>query len=102
VGVTQFLVGPKFQPSGRFRPFATIKAGFTDFRLSPGLLPYSNVVSTILGLRTSNLNAAIYPGAGLQAAVGPVGLRLEVGDEIYFNHGGHHNFRLTFGPILRF
>lgn len=102
VGVTQFLVGPKFQPHGRFRPFATIKAGFMDFRLSPSLLPYANVVSAMLGLRTSNLNPAIYPAGGIEAAIGPVGLRLEFGDEIYFNSGGHNNLRFTFGPILRF
>src|SRR5215470_17824731 len=52
VSVTQGLVGPKLQPAGGgFRPFVTLKGGFVDFRLSPGLLPYSNVVSTILGLR---------------------------------------------------
>jgi hypothetical protein len=103
VGVTHGLVGPKLQPSGGgFRPFVTLKGGFMDFRLSPGLLPISNAVSTLLGLRTSNLNAAIYPGAGVEAALGPVGLRFEVGDEVYFNNGAHNNLRLTFGPILRF
>lgn len=103
VGVTHGLFGPKLQPShGFLRPFATLKAGFVDFRLSPGLLPYSNVVSTILGLRTSNLNAAIYPGGGIEGVLGPVGLRLEFGDEIYFNNGGHNNLRITFGPTVRF
>lgn len=102
IGVTHFLIGPKFQPRGRFRPFATIKAGFIDFRLSPSLLPVSDVVSPILGLRTSNLNPAVYPGGGAEAAIGPVGLRLEFGDEIYFNSGAHNNLRITFGPILRF
>ena len=103
VGVTHGLFGPKLQPShGLFRPFATFKAGFVDFRLSPGLLPYSNVVSSILGLRTSNLNAAIYPGGGIEGVLGPVGLRLEFGDEVYFNRGGHNNLRITFGPTVRF
>ena len=103
VGVTHGLFGPKLQPSGGgFRPFLTLKGGFMDFRLSPGLLPLSNTVSTLLGLRTSNLNAAIYPAAGIEAAIGPVGLRFEVGDEVYFNNGAHNNLRLTFGPIVRF
>jgi hypothetical protein len=103
IGVTQGLVGPKIQPSGGgFRPFATLKAGFIDFRLSPTLLPYSDVASAVFGLRTSNLNAAIYPAAGVEATLGPVGLRLEAGDEIYFNQGAHNNLRITFGPILRF
>ena len=103
VGVTNGLVGPKLQPAGGgFRPFVTLKGGFMDFRLSPGLLPISNAVSTLLGLRTSSLNAAIYPAAGVEAAIGPVGLRFEVGDEIYFNNGAHNNLRVTFGPIVRF
>ena len=103
VGVTHGLFGPKLQPAGGgFRPFITLKGGFMDFRLSPGLLPLSNAVSTLLGLRTSNLNAALYPAAGVEAAIGPVGLRLEVGDEVYFNYGAHNNLRLTLGPIVRF
>jgi hypothetical protein len=103
IGVTHGLFGPKLQPSGGgFRPFVTLKGGFVDFRLSPSLVPYSDVASAILGIRTSNLNAAIYPGAGLEASLGPVGLRFELGDEIYFNNGAHNNLRITFGPILRF
>ena len=107
IGVTHGLFGPKLQPSGGgFRPFVMLKAGFVDFRLSPSLIgtliPNGGILSTILGLRTSNLNAAIYPGAGVEAALGPVGLRFELGDEVYFNNGAHNNLRATFGPILRF
>jgi hypothetical protein len=103
IGVTHGLFGPTLQPAkGGLRPFATLKAGFVDFRLSPSLLPFSDVTSTVLGIRTSSLNVAIYPGVGVEASLGPVGLRLELGDEIYFNSGGHNNLRITFGPILRF
>lgn len=103
IGVTNFLVGPTLQPAhGHLRPFATLKAGFIDFRLSPSLLPYSTLVSSIAGLRTSNLNAALYPGAGAEASLGPLGLRLEFGDLLYVNNGAHNNLRITFGPILRF
>jgi hypothetical protein len=103
IGVTHGLFGPKLQSShGGFRPFVTLKGGFLDFRLSPSLVPYSNVVSALTGIRTSNLNAAIYPGGGVEASLGPVGLRFELGDEIYFNNGGHNNLRITFGPTLRF
>jgi hypothetical protein len=103
IGVTDGLFGPMLQPShGHFRPFVTLKGGFVDFRLSPSLLPYSTEVSTILGLRTSNVNAALYPGGGAEASLGPVGLRLEAGDAIYFNRGAHNNLRITFGPIFRF
>ena len=102
IGVTDGLFGPMIQPAhGHLRPFATLKAGFIDFRLSPSLLPYSSLTS-LLGIRTSNVNAALYPGAGAEASLGPVGLRLEFGDLVYFNNGGHNNLRITFGPLVRF
>lgn len=103
IGVTDGLVGPMIEPArGHLRPFATVKAGFVDFRLSPSLLPYSSVVSSVLGIRSSNLNAALYPGGGAETSLGPLGLRLEFGDLMYFNRGAHNNLRITFGPIIRF
>jgi len=103
IGVTQGLFGPKLQPAhGHLRPFVTLKGGFIDFRLSPSLIPFSSVVSAVLGIRDSNLNAALYPGGGAEATLGPLGLRLEFGDLIYFNQGAHNNLRITFGPFLRF
>lgn len=103
IGVTNGLFGPMLGPANRyFRPFVTLKGGFIDFRLSPSLVPYSGLVSSVLGIRTSHVNAALYPGAGVEANLGPVGLRLEFGDLVYFNRGGHNNFRFTVGPIVRF
>lgn len=106
IGVTDGFIGPMIQPAhGHLRPFATLKAGFVDFRLSPSLvslLPYGGVASSILGLRSSNVNAALYPGAGAEVSLGPVGLRLEFGDLLYFNTGARNNLRITFGPIVRF
>jgi hypothetical protein len=103
IGVTHGLFGPTLQPAkGRFRAFVTLKGGFMDFRLSPSLLPLSTAESTLIGIRTSSLNVAMYPGAGVEASLGPVGLRFELGDDLYFNSGAHNNLRITFGPILRF
>lgn len=103
VGVTQGLIGPTLESStGRFRPFATLKGGFMDFRLSPSLVPFSTIASTVTGIHSSSLNAALYPAAGVEASLGPVGLRLEAGDAIDFDNGAHNNLRITFGPILRF
>jgi hypothetical protein len=103
IGVTHGLIGPAIQRGGgHLHPFATLKVGFVDFRLSPSLLPYSGIASSILGIRTSNVNAALYPAAGITATLGPVGLRLEAGDEMYLNQGAHNNLRITFGPVIRF
>jgi len=103
IGVTEGLFGPKLQRAdGHFRPFVTLKGGFVDFRLSPSLIPYSGVTSAVLGIRDSNVNGVLYPSGGVAATLGPVGLRLEFGDLIYFNEGPHNNLRVTFGPIVRF
>jgi hypothetical protein len=58
--------------------------------------------SSVDGLRASNVNGVLYPGGGLMGHLGPIGLRLDVGDEIYFNHGTHNNLRVAFGPVFRF
>jgi hypothetical protein len=58
--------------------------------------------STVANLRAQNLNAVFYPGGGAEAFWGPIGLRLDVGDEMYFNNGAHNNLRVTFGPTIRF
>jgi hypothetical protein len=103
IGVTHGLFGPTLRrPGSGFHPFITFKGGFVDFRLSPSLIPSSDVLSAVFGIRTSSLNGAIYPGGGVEASLGPVGLRFELGDEIYFNNGPHNNLRITFGPTLKF
>lgn len=103
IGVTDGLFGPMLQPArGHLRPFVTLKGGFIDFRLSPSLIPYSGVASSLLGLRTSRVDPVLYPAGGAEATLGPVGLRLEFGDALYFNSGAHNNLRITFGPTLRF
>jgi hypothetical protein len=54
------------------------------------------------GLRDSNVYGVFYPGGGVEAFFGPIGLRFDIGDEVYFNNGGHNNLRLSFGPTIRF
>jgi len=49
--------------------------------------------------------ALIWPSTradGVEGFIGRVGLRLEVGDEIYLNNGTFNNLRVTFGPHIRF
>jgi len=84
------------------RPFLTLKGGFENFELSPRPASFSGFISSVQNLRANNVSGAVYPGAGLEGHLGPVGLRLEAGDEIYFAGGTHHNARLAFGPFLRF
>jgi hypothetical protein len=96
------LFGPKIQTSGPVRLYATVKGGFTDFRFDPVPASFNTFTSTVSNLRTNNVDAALYPGAGVEAFLGPIGLRLEVGDEIVFVGVAHNNLKVTFGPQIRF
>jgi hypothetical protein len=93
--------GPKFQTgSGPFRVFVTGKVGFDNFSIDNqnATAGFTNTV----GLTTGTTAFAIYPGGGFEAFAGPIGVRAEVGDDIYFKNGGHNNLRVTLGPQFRF
>jgi hypothetical protein len=97
------LFGPKIVAGhGAIRPFLMVKGGFVNFRLDPRPASFAGFVSSVDNLRANNVSGTLYPGAGLEGHIGPVGLRLEAGDEIYFAGGAHHNPRVAFGPFIRF
>jgi hypothetical protein len=96
------LFGPKLQTAGPVRLFVTAKGGFDNFGFSRAPATLGTFTSTVSGLRSDNWNAVFYPGGGVETFLGPIGLRLDVGDEIYFNHGANHNLSLTLGPTIRF
>jgi len=96
------LIGPKFQTRGKVRLFVTVKGGITHFDLSNSPASISGFTSEVSNLRSSNVNPALYPGGGIEGFFGALGLRLDVGDEIYFANGTHHNLRVTIGPVIRF
>ena len=96
------LFGPKFETdAGPVRAFFTAKGGFVNFSVSD-----QNAAAGFKGALGSvtdgNTRFALYPGVGVEGFVGRLGLRLEVGDEMYFDGGVRHNARVTFGPQLRF
>ena len=96
------LFGPKISTGGGpFRFFGTFKAGLINFSTS-NQNASSGFQSAIGDVTTGNTNAAIMPGVGVEGFFGPIGLRADVGDEIYFKNGTHNNLRVTFGPTFRF
>jgi hypothetical protein len=96
------LFGPKFQTgSGPFRFFVTGKAGLISFTTNDQNAP-TGFKSALGAVGNGNAKFAVYPGGGVEGFVGPVGLRLEVGDDIYFDNGARNNLRVTFGPTIRF
>jgi hypothetical protein len=103
IKVLHGLVGPKFI-GGRhaIRPFLTVKGGFINFQLNPRPASFSGFVSSVDNLRSNNVSAVLYPALGVEGHLGPIGLRLEAGDEMYFASGTHHNPRVAVGPFIRF
>lgn len=103
IRVLHGLFGPKLQTGGGpVRLFGTVKGGFINFRFDPMPGIVSGFTSSVENLRDDNVDGVLYPGGGAEAFFGPIGLRLDVGDEIYFNHGAHNNLVVTFGPTVRF
>jgi len=97
------LAGVKFI-GGRhaIRPFLTLKGGFINFQLNPKPATFGGFTSSIQNLRSNNVSAVLYPALGAEGHLGPLGLRLEAGDEMYFAGAAHHNVRVAFGPFFRF
>jgi len=97
------LFGPKFETNrGPVRLFFTTKGGATTFGFDPRPVTFGTFFSSVDNLRARDAIAEFYPGAGLEGFIGPVGLRLDVGDEMYFANNVYHNLRVTFGPTIRF
>jgi hypothetical protein len=97
------LVGPKIQLNkGPVRLFVTAKGGFVNFMFDNRPPSFDTFVSSVQNLRSNDINGVFYPGVGGEAFLGPVGLRLDVGDEIYFRNGARNNLRISFGPTVRF
>jgi len=95
------LFGPKFQTTGPVRVFVLMKGGLLNFGVSGPATPgtFANQIGTI---RNGDTNGVFYPGGGVEFNAGWLGIRVEAGDEIYFDNGANHNFRLTAGPQIRF
>ena len=97
------MIGPKIQTGGgAFRAFVTVKGGGDDFMFSSAPVTFSTFTSSVSGLRSRSVVGVVYPGGGIEAYLGPIGLRVDAGDEIYFQSGAHNNLRITFGPSIRF
>lgn len=97
------LFGPKIELGhSSFHPFITFKGGFLNSRFDPRPATVGTFLSSVDNLRSQDVSAILYPGGGLEGRIAFLGLRLDVGDEMYFNGGTHHNLRVAFGPFIHF
>lgn len=83
------------------RIFGEVKGGFVNFSTS-GASPAAGFTSATGNFFTDQTKGAFYPGAGAELSVGPIGLRLDVGDFMYFNNGSVNNLSVKFGPTIHF
>jgi hypothetical protein len=98
------LFGPKIQTGGGpIRLYGTLKGGFLNFRgnarATTNVAGFTTQVNHIL---TGDTNGVFYPAGGLELFGGPIGIRFEVGDLMYFDNGSNNNLRITVGPQFRF
>jgi hypothetical protein len=97
------LFGPRYTfGNRRIKPFVELKVGFVDYRFGPLAAGYVSSSNLVALLRNDNINGALLAGGGLDGKLGPVGLRLDVADEMYINAGVHSGLKVTIGPYLRF
>jgi len=99
------LFGPKFEvgTGSPVTAFVTGQVGFIDFSTSnPNNVSSAGFSNAVNGIGGSGTHFAAYPGGGIEFFMGPVGLRLGAGDEIYLANGTHNNLRATIGPEIRF
>ena len=76
--------------------------GFINFHFSNRAATVGNFFNDVSNLRDDNVAGVFYPGGGLEGHLGPVGVRFDIADEIFFAHGTHNNLRISLGPYIRF
>ena len=98
---THFQFGPKFQlgTNSPVRAFIFVKGGFVRFGVTPGPVTFGAFPTQ---LENTDLNGTFYPGGGVEFFLGPIGIRADAGDEIYFDRGAQNNLKVTVGPTIRF
>jgi len=97
------MFGPKIQTNaGPVRAFLLLKGGFLNFSGNGGAATFGNVGNQLNTISGGDTNGVFYPGGGVEFFAGPIGLRIEAGDLMYFDRGANHNLRLSVGPTFRF
>ncbi|HLJ30279.1 MAG TPA: hypothetical protein VKY85_26470 [Candidatus Angelobacter sp.] len=96
------LAGPKIQTTkGPIRLFAVLKGGLLNFGVG-GPVTAGSFAKQIGTIKDGDTNGVFYPGGGIEFNAGNFGIRLEAGDEIYWDNGPNHNFKFMGGPQIRF
>lgn len=96
------LFGPKIQSTkGPIRVFVVLKGGLLNFGIGGPVTAgtFANQIGTI---KDGDTNGVFYPGGGIEFNAGALGIRVEAGDEMFWDNGVNHNFKFMGGPQIRF
>jgi hypothetical protein len=96
------LFGPKIQTTkGPVRVFAVLKGGLLNFGVG-GPVTAGTFAKQIGTIKDGDTNGVFYPGGGIEFNIGFLGVRVEAGDEIFWDNGPNHNLKIMAGPQIRF
>lgn len=94
------LGGVKIQTHGKSaRAFGVLKGGILNFGLSG---TNGAALNQIGAIKDGDTKPVFYPGAGVEFKIGRVWFRIEGGDEIFWDNGPNHNFKIMAGPQFHF
>jgi hypothetical protein len=82
--------------------FLFFKGGVMNFRPESQTTSLPSFISGLIDTSGTTTQAVFYPGGGIGFHAGLLGIRVDAGDEMYWDNGTHHNLRITFGPTFRF
>jgi hypothetical protein len=96
--------GPKFQTGrGPFRVFVTGKVGFENFSVTNDNANHRlHQLSRAYKRHHAICGVSWRRFRGVRWSNGPIGVRAEIGDDIYFLNGTHNYRRISLGPQFRF
>lgn len=95
------MFGPKIQTgAGPVKLFGTIKGGFQNFQVTnSGVI--TGFTGAVANVPDGNTHFALYPGGGVELFAKWIGVRAEIGDQIYWENGANHNLKFSIGPQFR-
>jgi hypothetical protein len=100
--ILNFFVGPKFQTGvGPVKAFVSIKPGLDNFSITNRGVA-TGFANAVTNVPEGNTHFALFPSGGVEFFFAHwLGVRAEVGDNIYWENGSHNNLNLRLGPQFR-
>jgi hypothetical protein len=95
------FLGPKFRTGPG--PFRVSLQGRLDSRISASpIRMLAQALRTPWALQLAARSSQSVRAGGFEALAGPIGVRAEIGDDIYFVNRSHNNMRIGLGAQFRF